>query len=154
MERGIPKLELRKPAYERLKLIRTFGRQGSSIQDIELRINLGRKKPNQEIQDIDSQSIGNNIKPLNIENTQHINCCNKKGPQPPLDRVRSGSIQVILKCSRKIVSPLGQRCYCRCRVAPNSFHKDLSPGKRNGIRLRKHDLKEQKQKHQSNGLWI
>lgn len=68
----LPELKLRKAANEGLIFIRTFGGQRSSIQGFKLRPILGREKTNQKIQDINSEGIRNNIKPLNIINPKNI----------------------------------------------------------------------------------
>ena len=88
----LPELKLRKPANEGLEFIRTFRRQQSPVRKFHLRINQRRQEPNQQIQQINPQTIGDNVKTLNITNPQNVNQYYNKAPNPSIDRVWSSLI--------------------------------------------------------------
>ena len=90
----LPELKLRKPANEGLEFIRAFCRQQrpSPTRNFHLRINQRRQEPNQQIQEINPQTIGDNVKPLNVINPQNVNQHYNSTPNPSIDRVWSSLI--------------------------------------------------------------
>lgn len=101
----LPEFELRQTANERLEFIRTLGRERRAIHNFQLRIDLGRQKPNQEIQEIDPQPIGDYVKTLKVIHTQTIDRRNTKRSQPSPNRMRRRSVQIVLKRPRELAPP-------------------------------------------------
>lgn len=62
----LPELKLRQSANERFELVRTFSRQHRPIRRLQLRIDQRWQKPNQQIQQVDAQSIRHDVKSLDI----------------------------------------------------------------------------------------
>jgi len=119
---SLPEFKLRKSANERLEFIRTLCRQWRTIWRINFRINQWWQKPNKQIQYVYSKPIGNDVKPLNITNSQAVDSHCNKSANPPVDRMRCTLIKIILINPPNIMSPLCNRRCNRGTLSPNSLH--------------------------------
>jgi len=68
----LPELKLREAANEGFELIGSFGWKQRGVGGIELWINQRGEKTNQEIEEVDSEAVRDNVKPLHINNTQDV----------------------------------------------------------------------------------
>jgi len=106
----LPELELREAANEGFELIGAFGWKHRGVGGIELWINQRGEKANQEIEKVDSEAVGDNVKPLQINNTQNVDGCNHESPNPSVEGMGSGFIQIVLKKLREFLQVLLHRC--------------------------------------------
>jgi hypothetical protein len=84
LSHGVPEFKLRETADKWLELIRTSSRQSSSIRYLELRINKRRQKPDKQIQEVDSKTIGDDVESVNRVNPQTVDKKENKCSDPPV----------------------------------------------------------------------
>lgn len=119
----MPELELREPPDERLELVRPFRRQHWPLRGIQLRIDQRGQKPDHEVQYIDPQTVGDNVKPLNVHDAHDVDDEQDEGPDPPVGGVRGGLIQIMLVQPPDVVPPLIYRRRRRGSIASDPLHR-------------------------------
>ena len=94
---------------------------------LQFGVDLGGEKSDEEVEEVDSQAVGDDIEALDEVDPQHVDQGHRQRPHPPPHRVRRRPIQIVLECSGELVSPLAQRhrrTLARLSEArrPASFH--------------------------------
>lgn len=119
----LPEFELGKTANEGFELIGAFGRENSAIRRVGLRVSERGEKANQEIEEVDSQPIRDNVKTLHIEYPQNIDGCDDQGANPSVRAMGSGFVQIILEEPRKFMQVLVDGCTTTTtRASTSSVH--------------------------------
>lgn len=79
----MPELELREATDEGPELVGASGRKGGPIGHLlDLGVYLGRKERNQQLEDVDSQPVRDDVVPLNNVHTHGVDECNHQQEDP------------------------------------------------------------------------
>uniref|UniRef100_A0A1J3HUD5 Uncharacterized protein n=1 Tax=Noccaea caerulescens TaxID=107243 RepID=A0A1J3HUD5_NOCCA len=81
---GVPEFKLRQSADKWLELVRATSRQRSSIRGFELRINERGQEPNEQIQEVDTKTIRDDVESMNGVNPQTVDKKDDKRSNPPV----------------------------------------------------------------------
>lgn len=118
----LPELKLREAANEGFELIGSFGGKQRGVGGIELWINQRGEKTNQEIEEVDSQAVRHNVKPLHVNNSQHVDGCHHQCPNPSVRGMGRRFVQIVLKHLRELLQILLHRLRRRSSATATSLH--------------------------------
>lgn len=103
-----PELKLRKTANEGAKLIGATGGEGRTIggELLDLGINLRREEGNEQLEDIDSQSIGDDVETLDKVDTKSVDAGDRGEEDPSVEDQRRRFVEQVLVSPPRLVAPL------------------------------------------------
>ena len=85
LSHGVPELELRESADKRLELIRAASRERSStIRGVELGVNERGQEADEEVEEVDAETVGDDVESVNGENPQAVDEEDDERADPPV----------------------------------------------------------------------
>ncbi|KAJ1421157.1 hypothetical protein SESBI_13877 [Sesbania bispinosa] len=101
----LPELELREAANEGAELIRTGGGEGGAIGIVDLRIHLRGEEANKKVEDVNAETIGNDVEALHEVDADNVDQRHHKAPDPALSHVRRRFVEKVLEALRQSELP-------------------------------------------------
>lgn len=102
-----PELKLRQAADEGAELLGAArGEGGTIVERMDLGVHLRRQKRYQQLKDVDSQSVGDNVEPLHKVDAQRVYERDRRQEDPPVQYERRRFVEQMLVPSPQHVAEL------------------------------------------------
>jgi hypothetical protein len=105
---NVPEFELREATNEGTKLIGATCRESGALGEfVDLGVHLGREEADEEVEDIDSEAVRDDVEALDEVHADHVDGGHDEERDPALEHVRGRLVQHVLVPLRHSETPSG-----------------------------------------------